>query len=392
MADEILVAGAGIGGLAAALALARKGRRVRVLEKASELGEIGYGLQVGPNAYRMLEHLGVMQSIEPHIVLPKSLLWMDAMSGKEISRLDLNAEFLARYRRPYFVVHRRDLHGSLEAACRASANVSIHTSKGLARYEQVHDRVIAHCEDGSSYEGLALVGADGLHSVARATIAGAAQPRVSGHVAYRGVVQIDQIAERAHADSMVMWVGHDLHLVQYRLRGGAVMNNVAVIESRKFKRGERETWGDAAELDEIFAGTVPIVRSMLAHVGRDRNWVLVDREPISNWSRGRATLLGDAAHPTLQYLAQGACMAIEDACVLAEKVGASGDHFEAAFLAYQQERYLRCARVVLTSRVFGGICHAGGTARELRNHLAPRDNAGAYRHVDWIYQGIELSD
>jgi salicylate hydroxylase len=268
--------------------------------------------------------------------------------------------------------------------------VSIHTSKGLVRFEQVLDRIVAHCEDGSSHEGVALVGADGLHSAARASIVGEAPPRVSGHVAYRGVVAIDDIADRSHADSMVMWVGHDLHLVQYRLRGGAVMNNVAVIESRRFKRGEK-TWGEPAELDEIFAATVPAVRSMLAHVGRDRNWILVDREPISNWTRGRATLLGDAAHPTLQYLAQGACMAIEDACVLAEKVGPSGDHFESAFLAYQQERYLRAARVVLTSRVFGGICHAGGTARELRNQLAPRDNAGAYRHVDWIYNGIELT-
>lgn len=390
MADEILVCGAGIGGLAAALALGRKGRRVKVLEKAPELGEIGYGLQVGPNAYRMLEHLGVMRSMEPQIVLPKSLLWMDAMTGKEISRLDLNDDFLQRYRRPYFVVHRRDLHGALEAGCRALPNVSIHTSNGLVRFEQVRDRIIAHCENGSAHEGVALIGADGLHSAARAAIVGEAPPRISGHVAYRGVVAIDAIADRAHADSMVMWVGHDLHLVQYRLRGGTVMNNVAVIESRKARRGE-QVWGDAAELDEIFSATVPAVRGMLTHVGRDRNWVLVDREPISNWTRGRAALLGDAAHPTLQYLAQGACMAIEDACVLAEKVGPNGDHFEAAFLAYQQERFLRCARVVLTSRVFGGICHAGGTARELRNHLAPRDNSGAYRHVDWIYKGIELS-
>jgi 3-hydroxybenzoate 6-monooxygenase len=389
MANEILIAGAGIGGLAAALALARKGRTVRVLEKAPELGEIGYGIQVGPNAHRMLEHLGVMDALEPSIVLPESLLWMDAVSGREIARLDLNVDFRARYRRPYFVVHRRDLHGALESACRALPAVTIETSKGVASFEQGEDRVIVRCEDGSTYEGLALIGADGLHSVVRATIAGDGAPRVSGHVAYRGVVPVESIADKSHANAMVMWVGHDLHLVQYRLRGGTVMNNVAVIESRKFKRGEK-IWGDAAELEEIFAPTVPTVRSMLALVGKDRNWVLVDREPISQWTKGRATLLGDAAHPTLQYLAQGACMAIEDACVLAEKVDSAGGNFEQAFNAYQQERFLRCARVVLTSRAFGSICHAGGTARELRNHLCPRNNDEAYRHTDWIYQGISL--
>jgi salicylate hydroxylase len=389
MSDEILVAGGGIGGMAVALALARRGRRVRVLEKAPEFGEIGYGLQVGPNAYRMLEHLGVMKDIEPHSVLPRSLLWMDAVTGREITRVDLGAAFQARYRRPYFVVHRRDLHGALWAACADHPQVSLHTSKGLKAYEQVLDRVVVTCEDGSQFEGIALVGADGLHSVVRAAIVADGAPRVSGHVAYRGVVPIANVVDKEHADSMIMWVGHDMHLVQYRLRGGTVMNNVAVIESRQFKRGAAQ-WGGPDELDEVFAQTIPKVRDMLVHVGRDRNWILVDREPVSVWTKGRATLLGDAAHPTLQYLAQGACMAIEDACVLAQKVAAHEANIEQAFLAYQRERYLRCARVVLTSRVFGAICHAGGTARELRNEIAPKGIPEAFGVLDWIYRGIEV--
>jgi 3-hydroxybenzoate 6-monooxygenase len=391
MSDEILVIGGGIGGMAAALALARKGRKVRVLEKAPEFGEIGYGIQVGPNAYFMLEHLDVMKDIEPTAFYPSALRMMDAISGDEVARIDLGAWFRERFGRPYFVVHRRDLHGSLWEACKRHDRITLETSKGLASFAEEADRVVVTCEDGSQYDGQAVVAADGLRSVARAAIVGDGAPRVAGHVAYRGVVPIDRIANKEHQDSMVIWVGHNLHLVQYRLRGGTVMNNVAVIESEKFKRGEKD-WGGPDELRATFAQTVPRVQEMLAnYVGTDRNWILHDREPISNWTRGRVTLLGDAAHPTLQYLAQGACMAIEDACVLAEKVGTSSSvDFNAAFLAYQRERYLRCARVVLTARVFGGICHAGGTARELRNEIASRHTPTTVFEYDWLYKKIEL--
>ena len=200
---------------------------------------------------------------------------------------------------------------------------------------------------------------------------------------------VDQIRNKEYQDLMVIWCGHDMHLVQYRLRGGTVMNNVAVIESEQFKRGVKD-YGGPDELESIFPRAVPEVRDMLQYVSRERNWLLHDREPVLNWTRGRSTLLGDAAHPTLQYLAQGACMAIEDAVVLAGKVGSGPVDFNAAFIAYQEERALRTARVVLTSRVFGGLCHAGGAARALRNEIASRHTPHTFWEYDWLYKGIEV--
>ena len=189
---------------------------------------------------------------------------------------------------------------------------------------------------------------------------------------------------------MTIWVGPDLHLVQYRLRGGAVMNNVATIASPRFRHGDQDC-GGPDELEEIFARAHPRVRDMLRYVSRERNWVLHDREPVTNWSRGRVTLLGDAAHPTLQYLAQGANMAIEDAVVLAEKVAAAGEDYQRAFTAYQRERMNRTARVVLSSRFFGEYFHVDGGARELRNELARRRDPDDPWEADWLYRGIEVT-
>jgi salicylate hydroxylase len=179
-------------------------------------------------------------------------------------------------------------------------------------------------------------------------------------------------------------------MVQYRLEGGAVMNNVATICSRRIRKGEANP-GAPDELEEIFARCHPTVRDNLRYVSRERNWVLHDRDSATNWSEGRVTLLGDAAHPTLQYLAQGAQMAIEDAVVLAEKVAAAGQDYARAFLAYQGERKNRTARVVQTSRFFGEILHADGGARELRNELARARDPDHPQEVDWLYKGIEVN-
>jgi salicylate hydroxylase len=187
---------------------------------------------------------------------------------------------------------------------------------------------------------------------------------------------------------MVIYIGHNLHLVQYRLRGGTVMNNVATIESFRFKRGAPNP-GDPSELEEIFAQCTPRVHEMLRYVSRERNWVLHDRDPVTNWTKGRVTLLGDAAHPTLQYLAQGAQMAIEDGVVLAEKIASAGEDFNRAFLAYQRDRMNRAARVVLSSRFFGEWFHVGGGSRELRNELARARDPEDPWEADWLYRGIE---
>ena len=385
--NEILVAGGGIGGLAAALALALKGRRVRVLEKASEFGEIGYGIQMGPNVSRMLERLGVLEAIEAHAFFPDALIFADALDDREITRIAVGKFFRQRYGYRYFVVHRRDLHGEILAACRRRGEIALETSRGVTGFAQRGGAVRVRCEDGSEYEGAALIGADGLHSPTREAVIGDGAPRAAGHFVYRGVVPIEQIADRSRADAMTIWGGPDLHLVQYRLRGGRVMNNVATIASRRFRRGEKDA-GAPDELEEAFVRAHPHVRDMLRYVSRERNWVLHDRDPAINWSQGRVTLLGDAAHPTLQYLAQGAQMAIEDAVVLADQVAGAGEDFEPAFQAYQRERMNRTARVVLSSRFFGEYLHVDAGARELRNELARRRDPENCWEVDWLYRGI----
>ena len=385
----ILIAGGGIGGLAAALALAHKGRRAHVLEKAPEFGEIGYGIQMGPNVSRMLDRLGLLKLLEPHSVFPDALILVDAIENREISRITLGRKFLERYQYRYFVIHRRDLHGEIYEACKRRGEITLEASRGLASFQERGNSVVVRCENGAEFEGAALIGAEGLWSPTRAAVVGDGAPRVTGHVTYRGVVPTGEIIDRSHLDSMTIWIGPDLHLVQYRLRGGAVMNNVATVSSRRFRRGEKD-FGAWDELEEVFSRADPRVRDMLRYFGRDRNWVLHDREPVTNWTRGRVTLLGDAAHPTLQYLAQGANMAIEDGVVLAEKVAAAGEDYGRAFLAYQSARMNRTARVVLSSRFFGEYIHADGGARELRNELARRRDPDHPWEVDWLYRGIEV--
>jgi 2-polyprenyl-6-methoxyphenol hydroxylase-like FAD-dependent oxidoreductase len=385
---EVLIAGGGIGGLAAALALARKGIRSQVFEKAPEFGEIGFGLQLGPNAHRMLTRLGIVREVEQTAVFPNALIAIDALTDRELTRISTGDVFRKHFGAPYMVVHRRDLHGALLAACRGHSEIVLHTSKGLVRFEDSGSRVTAHFSDGSQVTGSALIGADGLNSVAREAIMGDGPPRVSGHVTYRGVVQVDDVKDKSHFDDMTIWIGPGLHLVQYRLRGGTVMNNVATFNSPRFAAGNKADFGGPEELMQMYSHTTAHVQEMLSYIGKDKNWILCDREPRGDWTRGNVTLLGDAAHPTLQYLAQGAVMAMEDAVVLAEKLGEPGAAIGAALVSYQEERYLRTARVQITSRIFGEIMHARGGARDLRNHLMSKRDPEKYWEVDWLYRGI----
>ena len=388
---EILIAGGGIGGVSLALALSIRGLRSHVFEKAPEFGEIGYGIQLGPNAHRMLAWLGVIDEIEQQAVHTENMILIDALTDREVARIITGPKFSARYGAPYIVVHRRDLHGALLEACRRRGEeIGLHVSKELVDFTERGNRVVAKFADGSEYEGAALIGADGLRSRVREIVIGAEPPRPAGHVTYRGVVPVDEVKDKSHFNDMVIWIGSNLHLVQYRLRGGTVMNNVVTVASQKFLRGQTSDYGGPEEVQEIFAATTPSVKQMLSYVGMDKNWVLHDREPTLGWTRGRATLLGDAAHPTLQYLAQGANMAIEDAVVLAAKLSKANGNTNAALLAYENDRFYRPARVTLTSRLFGQIMHSSGGARELRNHICARRDPDFPLEVDWLYRGIEV--
>ena len=382
----LLVAGGGIGGLAVALALARRGCRVRVLEQAAAFGEIGAGIQLAPNASRVLDALGVLDHVLANAVFPDYAVMIDARDGKEITRIALGEPFVRRYGYRYLVVHRQDLLAALLAACRRESAIELVTAKTVGAISQSGDGVAVSCADGTLETGAALIGADGVWSGVRAQVVGDGAPRVSGHVCYRGTLPMAEIPDHSYANAMALWVGDGMHLVQYPVRRGELMNNVAVIDSPKFRRGEA-AYGDWGEVEALFDTALPRVRDMLGYMDRERNWLLHDRDPVSNWTCGRVTLLGDAAHPTLQNMAQGACMAIEDAVCLAGRVAAAGADFNAAFLAYQKDRYLRTARVQVSARFVATMVHLGGGARDVRNAVLGTRSPESFHELEWLYRG-----
>ena len=245
---------------------------------------------------------------------------------------------------------------------------------------------------GEALRADALVGADGLWSRIREAVVGDGKPRVSGHIAYRAVLKREDVPEHLWSDDVLLWGGEKTHLVHYPLRRGELFNLVAVFHSNKYDEGWN-TFGDTAELNERFAQAVPQVRELLRKIETWKMWVLCDREPVKNWSDGRVTLLGDAAHPMLQYLAQGAGQAIEDAVVLGEALKHTGHDVASAFQKYQKARYLRTGRVQLTARFYGDIYHASGVTRELRNQLfqGGQESAG-FAGLSWMYKGLDLDN
>ncbi|AXG14749.1 FAD-dependent oxidoreductase [Intrasporangium calvum] len=394
-AVDVLVVGGGIGGLAAAVALTQKGLRVRVLERAAEFGEVGAGLQIAPNCTRILDQWGLLDEVKSLGVLPRNIVMKDAVDGSELTRLDLAATE-ARYGYPYMVIHRSDLHGTLLRAARA-VGVDLVTNVAVSGYEQTEGgAAVVHAEGRE--EAPVVIAADGLHSVARPLISDD-EPVSSSYVAYRGAVPIDQVAANdVSTDDVVVYVGPQRHFVQYALRGGEMFNQVAVFESPKALAGE-EDWGTPDELDDAFAGSCEQVTKGLPLMWRDRWWRMFDRDPILNWVTGRVALLGDAAHPPLQYLAQGAVMAIEDAWVLSEHVGrqlaaarsVAELDWDGVLSAYDAVRPEHCRRVLTTARAWGELWHVDGEARVWRNAVLRERSVDDYSYVDWLYGPTALT-
>jgi 3-hydroxybenzoate 6-monooxygenase len=383
--EPVLIVGGGIGGLTAALALARQGIPSQLIEQAAEFKEIGAGIQLGPNVFWMFEKLGLIEPISALAVFPENLVMLDSITGEEVTRIPLGAAFRKKFHHPYALIHRADLHNVLLEAARKSNLIRLDAAQKIVAVDDTKGGVTAKTASGKDYRGAALIGADGLWSTIRQIVVGDGKPKPAGHITYRAVLPMPEIPEQYRWHNMTFWAGEKVHFVLYPLRTGELYNLVAVFHSDRYEEGW-DSFGDPAELHERFAQTCAPVRMLLNKIESWRMWVLCDRPPIKEWSRGRITLLGDAAHPMLQYLAQGAAMAIEDAVCLADQAVAADGDYAAAFRAYQQARYLRTGRVQIMARVYGEFYHAGGVAKELRNMmLGVRTPEDAMAGMEWIY-------
>ena len=382
--SPVIVAGGGIGGLAAALALVRRGFEVTVLEQSAEIGEIGAGIQLGPNAFHAFDALGVGERARSRAVYTDYMVMHDAIDERQVALIPTGEAFRARFGNPYAVIHRADVHLSLLEGAEETGRVRLHASTRVERVAQDAAGVTAHCANGKTYRGQALIGADGVKSAVREQYVGD-PARVTGHVVYRAVVDREDFPENLRWNAASIWVGPNCHLVHYPLRGGEQYNVVVTFHSR-----EQEQWGvtdgSKEEVNSYFQDICPKARQLIDLPKSWRRWATADREPIAQWSYGRATLLGDAAHPTTQYMAQGACMAMEDAVTLGQALRVHDNDFAQAFELYQRSRVARTARIVLSSREMGRIYHAKGVERLVRNDLwKGRTPERFYDALEWLY-------
>lgn len=395
-----VVVGGGIGGLATALSLTRTGLKVRLLERAPEFGEVGAGLQIASNCTRILDEWGLLDEVISLGVCPENIIARDAITGKELTRLDL-LDCKKRYGHPYVVIHRSDLHGVFLRACQR-VGVDLVTNAVCTGYENIPGGAVAIF--GNRRESAELVmAADGMQSVARPLLSDD-KPVSSSYVAYRGTLPADRAVKELGASlkDVIVYVGPKCHQVQYPLRAGQMFNLVSVFESPKALRGEDE-WGTPDELDGAFAECCAPVQKALPLMWRDKWWRMFSRDPIMNWVKGRIALTGDAAHPPLQYLAQGAIMAIEDAWVLGEHVKkagvkgsaakgtATGVNWEQVLAAYNAVRPEHCRRVLSTAWIWGDLWHLTGEQRLWRNKVLEERDIHNYDYVDWLVSLIGVS-
>ncbi|MBV5262992.1 3-hydroxybenzoate 6-monooxygenase [Pinisolibacter sp. B13] len=389
--QTVVVAGGGIGGLSAALALAKKGYAVTVLEQAPQFGEIGAGIQIGPNAFHAMDWLGVGDAGRAKAVYIDKLIMMDGMSGDEIANIPVDQPFRDRFKNPYAVIHRADLHGVLYDGCVAHPDVRLVNNERVVAYETTATGAKVVTEAGNTYEGDAVVGADGVRSKIREQMTGGDNLRLSGHVAYRAVLPIEDMPEDLRWNAATLWAGPKCHMVHYPLQGWKTFNLVATFVTDIENVGSNEP-GTPEEVLSRFGNIVPRARKLLEVPKTWRRWVLADRDPIENWTDGNVVLLGDAAHPTHQYFAQGACMALEDAVCLGHELERHDGDFNAAFLAYQTARIPRAYRVVLSSRELGRVYHAQGVERLVRNQwLGSKTPTQFYDSLEWLYGGTGLT-
>jgi salicylate hydroxylase len=387
---NIIIAGAGIGGLTAALALAARGHRVSVFEQAARLEEAGAGIQLSPNATRILRALGIERLLQSSLVVPQALVVRSGASGRRIARMPLGAEFEKRHGAPYWIVHRGDLQAALVASADANPDIGITPGAKVEDYAADRDAVTVRVRQGADLReesGVGLIGADGLWSTLRTRIGNREVPQFHRRTAWRTMIPSADVPPEFREPIVRLWLGRDAHLVHYPVRGGAAINVVAIVRDTS----ERSGWsGEGAQhdLSSHFsrAGWAPQACDFLKAAQTWQTWSLYDMPPLRHWGEGPVTLIGDAAHPTLPFLAQGAGMAIEDAAVLARGLAQAPADVPAAFRAYEIARRARTVRVQQASRRNGAIYHQPGAVAFCRNiamHLI--GGARLIGRYNWIY-------
>ena len=385
-AKPVVVAGGGIGGLAAALALAYKGFRVLVLEQAREFGEIGAGIQLAPNAWHAIDALGVGELVKKEAVFIEHVLMMDGVTGETVIDIPLDGRFAKRFGNPYAVTHRADIHGALLDGCRASPLIELRANARVEGFDVDSSDVEVHLKNGEPVEACALVGADGVRSVVREKIVGDGEPPASGHMCYRAVLTVDQMPKDLRWAAATLWAGHNTHIVHYPLRGWKLFNLVATVVRPHSMSGHNEE-APPEEVLPLFAHNCEKPMSILRVPKSFKRWMLRFREPVANWSAGPVALLGDAAHLMLQYFAQGAATALEDAVCLGACADEADGDFPAAFRAYNEKRLVRASRVQISAKLLGMLFHApDGVERLVRNSMYQgRPAERYYDALDWIF-------
>ena len=390
--DPIIIVGGGLGGLSTAIALAQHGYTVRVLEGAPEFGAIGFGIQFGPNVFHALDRLGVSAAVLEKADSPPDVMMFDALNGREVTRVPTGAAFCQRFKYPYIIIHRIDLHNVLLDACRREPLITLVSDAMVTRFDESADDVGVTTEDGRRFHGALLIGADGIRSRVRAQLLADGEPRPNGFMGFRTIVPMSEVTADVQRDIVALWAGPGFHIVHYPLRHGTLFNIVAV-----FRRSAHSERGDVtayrAELEGVYRDAHPTMKALLGMLDLGRRQAIGDRDPIRHWHKGRVVLLGDAAHPTLQSLAQGACMAIEDGPCLADCIQGANGAYEAAFRRFESARSVRTARVTLESRAIWDVYHADGIARDVYwQMLGERSEPDTFQCLAWLYDGFCLPD
>jgi salicylate hydroxylase len=385
---HVILAGGGVGGLTAALALADRAIAVTVLEQAPVLAEVGAGLQLSPNATRLLIGLGLEESLKRAGFAPEAARVCDHATGALLLHTPLGALGEARWGAPYLQIHRADLHGLLLDAAKQRPQIAIRLNAGLVAVSQSDHGVMASTAGGETVAGDVVIGCDGIHSTVRTILWGAQKPRFTRQVAWRGLVPQDRLPTGLITPFAQVWTGGGRHFVHYPVRGGALVNFIGVVEQARWADDSWTAQGDPSALRAAFAGWPAPVEGLIAQTEAPWIYAIHDRPPLARWSKGRISLLGDAAHPAPPFLAQGAGMAIEDAEALARFLRTNANA-EAALLAYERERRGRTARVQAWSRRNARLFHLPSlAARAVFGAASALDQAAGAEpaaRLDWIY-------